>query len=451
MLGFQSTKLKTTRFVHALQICAITVGASTAIAVSSVAAAENEFATHAELGLMQGFPPSEEKRVDRSNALFGVPYNRWSYQNMRSLYPTANIPTANQPVAINRKIDGGIDSLKVKRENGEVVDMPTWLRESYTDSLVVIQGDAIVWERYLNGMNADSAHQMMSVTKSFAGLFGLMAVSDGLLSEDDPVTKYVPELKASGGFGQATFRHVLDMTASVGFSEEYADPNSGITQYTKVLGFKAAPPEEIPANSIYEYLATLPTEEGHEDGDIFHYQTPKTDVVNWVTNRATGNSFQDYFYQTLWSKLGTDGETYVLLDRNGTLFAGGGLNATPNDLARFAVMMLNDGKFNGQQVVDPAVIKQLSDGANIEAFSKGPASAGVMGNKDWSYRAQWWVRHTKDHESFSAIGVNGQWIYLDVKRNVAIIKQSSQPEASANKYDEFNVNAFDAIIGYLTR
>jgi CubicO group peptidase (beta-lactamase class C family) len=344
-------------------------------------------------------------------------------------------------VTINRKIDGGIDTLKVKRENDEIVDMPTWLRESYTDSVVVIQGDTIVWERYLNGMNPNSAHQMMSVTKSFAGL----------LSEDDPVTKYVPELKASGGFAQATFRHVLDMSASVGFSEDYADPNSGISQYTKVLGFKEAPPEEIPANSIYEYLATLPTEEGHENGDIFHYQTPKTDVVNWVTNRATGRSFQDYFYDTLWSKLGTVGETYVLLDRNGTLFAGGGLNATPNDLARFVVMMLNDGKFNGQQVVDPAVIKQLSDGASIDAFSNGPESAGIFGGKDWSYRAQWWVRHTKDRESFSAVGVNGQWIYLDVKRKIAIIKQSSQPEASANKYDEFNINAFDAIIGYLTR
>ena len=443
--------MQTMRIVHVLQFCVITVGLGVTIATPSAAASANEFATHAELGLMQGFPPPEDKRVDRSNALFGVPFNRWSYQNMRSLYPTANIPTANQSVTIDRKIDGGIDSLTVKRENGEVVDMPTWLRESYTDSLVVIQGDTIVWERYLNGMNPNSTHQMMSVTKSFAGLFGLMAVSDGLLNEDDPVTKYVPELKVSGGFGQATFRHVLDMTASVGFSEDYADPNSGITQYTKVLGFKAAPPEEIPANSIYEYLATLPTEDGHKNGDIFHYQTPKTDVVNWVTNRATGKSFQDNFYNTLWSKLGTDGETYVLLDRNGTLFAGGGLNATSNDLARFAVMMLNDGRFNGQSVVDPAVIKQLSDGANISAFTNGPASAGVMGGSDWSYRAQWWVRHTKGREAFAAIGVNGQWIYLDVDRNIAIIKQSSQPEASANKYDEFNINAFDSIIGYLTR
>ncbi len=438
-------------FVPVLFFCAITVGFGAAIATSSAAAAENEFATHAELGLMQGFPPPADKRVDKTNALFGVPYNRWSYQNMRSLYPTANIPTASQPVTIDRKIDGGIDSLTVKRENGKIADMPTWLRESFTDSLVVIQGDTIVWEQYLNGMNPDAAHQMMSVTKSFAGLFGLMAVSDGLLSEDDPVTKYVPELKVSGGFGQATFRHALDMTASVGFSEDYADPESGITQYTKVLGFLEAPAEEIPANSIYEYLATLPTEEGHENGDIFHYQTPKTDVVNWVTNRATGVSFQENMSKTLWSKLGTDGETYVLLDRNGTLFAGGGLNATPNDLARFAVMMLNNGKFNGQQVVEPAVIKQLSDGANIDAFTNGPASAGVMGDGDWSYRAQWWVRHTKGHEAFSAVGVNGQWIYLDVERKIAIIKQSSQPEASANKYDEFNINAFDAIIGYLTQ
>ena len=44
----------------------------------------------------------------RSNALFGVPYNRWSYQNMRSLYPTANIPTANVPVKLTfYGVDGG--------------------------------------------------------------------------------------------------------------------------------------------------------------------------------------------------------------------------------------------------------------------------------------------------------------------------------------------------------
>lgn len=428
----------------------IVVGALAAFTLNATAVHADEFATHAELGLMQGFPPPEELRVNRSNAIFGVPHNRWSYQNMRTVFPTAAVGTASRSIPVVRKIDGGIDALTVRRENGEAVDIPTWLRESYTDALVVIQGDTIVWEQYLNGMNANAPHQMMSVTKSFAGLFGLIAVSEGFLSEDDPITKFVPELESSGAFGQASFRHALDMTASLGFSEDYADPKSGITQYTKVLGFKAAPPEEIPADNIYEYLATLPTDEAHANGDIFHYQTPKTDVVNWITNRATGVSFQENLSKNLWAKLGTDGETYVLLDRNGTLFAGGGLNATPNDLARFSVMMLNDGTFNGQPVIDPAIIEKLSEGGSLEAFTNGTEAKGVMGNGDWSYRAQWWVRHTPGHEAFSGIGVNGQWIYIDVDRDIAIIKQSSQPVSSSNEYDEFNINAFDAIIGYLT-
>ncbi len=343
-----------------------------------VLAQDDPYATHHELGIMQGFPPPEDKRGERSNGLLGVPYNRWSYQNMRTLFPTAGIPSSLSPLPVAVIIDGGIERLSYKREDGSEVDFNTYLKETYTDALVVIHGGKIVYERYLNGMNPNQPHQMMSVTKSFAGMFGLIAVANGYLSEEDPVTKFVPELEASGGFGEATFGQVEDMTASLDFSEDYADPNSGITQYSKVLGLREAPPEEIPADSIYAYLATLPKDTDHEHGEIFHYQTPKTDVVNWVTNRATGRSFQDELAD-LWSKIGTEGETYVLLDKNGTLFAGGGLNATPRNLARFAIMMLNDGKVGPEQVVPSEVIQKLSDGANRDAFSNGPDAGGGMG------------------------------------------------------------------------
>ncbi len=407
---------------------------------------DNPYATAEELGLMQGFPPSPERRVDRTNALFGVPYNRWSYQNMRTLYPTAGIPHASTPIDLPRRINGGIDGLMAAREDGTVVDVPTWLRESYTDAIIVIRDGHVVWERYLNGMHGDKPHQMMSVTKSFAGLFGLMAVSDGVIGEDTLVTEIIPELATGGGFDGATFGQMLDMTNALEFTEDYADPQSGITQYSKVLGFLEAPAEEILADSIYEYLATLPLDTSHPHGVIFNYKTPKTDVVNWMTNRVTGVSFQDSMYNKLWSKLGTDGENYVLLDRNGNLFAGGGLNATPNDLARFAAMMLNGGMFDGQQVVDPAVIQKLSEGASREAFSNGSSAYGIYGGGDWSYRAQWWIRHTPGREAFMALGVNGQWVYIDIDRDVAIVKQSSQPVASSNFFDEFNINFFDAII-----
>lgn len=441
--SFNKARMTTTLATGALTVL---------IAMAPIANAQNyDYSTHSELGLMEGFPPSTDKQVDKSNALFGVPYNRWSYQNMNTVFPSASIPNAQYPVDLVRSINGGIERLDVAREDGSRVDFDTYLKETFTDSMVVIQGDKVVFERYLNGMNADQPHQMMSVTKSFAGLFGLMAVHDGRVDENAPVTKYVPELSESGAFGQATFKHALDMTASMDFSEDYADPNSGISDYARVLGLIEATPEERVAETIYEYLPMMQKDTGHENGEIFHYQTPKTDVVNWVTNRATGESFQESLRDKLWSKLGTDGETYVLLDRNGTLFAGGGLNATPNDLARFAAMMLNDGNFNGTQVVAAEVIQELANGGSIEAFSNGTESKGVMGGDDWSYRAQWWVRHTPGHEAFSAIGVNGQWIYIDVERDIAIIKQSSQPVSSSNYFDEFNINAFDQIIGLLTK
>ncbi len=412
----------------------------------------NKYATAKQLGLMEGFPPPPEKRVDRANALLTPPYNRWSYQHMRTVYPSAGIPGTKTPIPVDVAIDEGITALKVTKPEADAeVDIDTFLRETYNDAFVVVKGGKIVFESYLNGMTPHQPHQMMSVTKSFTGLFGLMAVDAGELRESDPVTKFVPELASAGAFKDATFGQVLDMTNSMEFTEVYDDPMSGIRQYGVVLGLMDPEPGQTYADSIYEYLETLAKDPSYENGSVFVYQTPKTDVVNWVTNRVTNESFQDDMHQHLWSKLGTDGETYVLLDKSGTLFAGGGLNATPHDLARFAMMLINDGKVGDEQVVPPAVIRKLSEGGSREAFARGPEAKDPMANGDWSYRAQWWVRHTPGKEAFTAIGIHGQWIYVDVTRGIGIIVQSSQPTSADAFFDTYELNAFDAIIDHLTK
>lgn len=425
--------------------------------VGSSMADDNAYNTAGQLGLMMGFPPPVEQRVDRSSLLKG-PGNRWAYQHMRMLYPSANIPHADTAIPLHKSIDGAIERLDIQEPGGDLVDVDTWLKRTYTDAVVVIQGDRIVFERYLNGMDGDKPHQMMSVTKSFCGLFGLMAVAEGLVSEDTVISEIIPELPKSGAFGDATFGQVLDMTNSMDFSEDYADPESGIVHYAIVLGLMPPVEERTYAPDMYAYLPTLKKEGEHPHGEVFHYQTPKTDVVNWVTNRVTGKTFQDDLYDKLWSKLGTDGEAYVLLDKNVTLFAGGGLNATPYDLARFGMMMINAGKSpTGEQVVPTSVIETLSNGGDRKAFRNGPNGAkgkdgdkGLMAGGDYSYRAQWWVRHTPGKEAFMAMGVHGQWIYLDIHRGVSIIKQSSQPVSSDDWYDGYNLNAWDTIIGHLS-
>ena len=420
------------------------------VASLQVSAEDNPYATADELGLMKGFPPAPDKQVTKDNALLTPPFNRWSYQNMRMIYPSASIGSAQYPVHLDRRINGSLDAVDVKHpETGDMLSMADALEQSFTDAIVVIQGDKVVFERYFNGMNADQPHQMMSVTKSFGGLLGLMAAEAGKLSEDDLVTEYVPELKESGAFGDATFGQVLDMTNSMDFTEDYADPQSGVRKYGATLGWTEPLPDIEYESNLYDYLVTLPIDKDHAHGEIFHYQTPKTDVVNWVTNRVNGQSFQDAMYEQLWSKLGTEGETYVLLDKNATLVAGGGLNATPNNLARFATMMINDGKFNGQQIVEPGVIEKLAAGGDLDAFANGPDADSNHPGGEWSYRAQWWVKHTPGMEAFTAIGIHGQWIYLDVNHDIAIVKLSSQPASNGNPYDGLHLNTFYAIIEHL--
>jgi CubicO group peptidase (beta-lactamase class C family) len=175
-------------------------------------------------------------------------------------------------------------------------------------------------------------------------------------------------------------------------------------------------------------------------------------VVTWVTNRVNNESFQEALYDQVWSKIGTERETYVLLDNNGTLVAGGGLNATPYNLARFAMMILKSGNFNGKQVVPASVVDAIAKGGSVEAFDAGPDSDDVVHKKgEWSYRAQWWVKHTQGLEAFMAIRVSGQWIYIDRNHNVAIVKLGSMPVSNDEYLDSYNLEGFYGIVRYLSK
>ena len=408
---------------------------------------DDPYATAAELGIMVGFPPPPDKRVDRTNALMVPPYNRWSYQHMRTVFPSAPVRTAEKPRPVAVDIDSGIAGLTVARPGGGSADLPTFLRQTYTDAFLVATPDRLVYEYYDNGMHATGPHQMMSCTKSFAGLFALMAAAQGRLSESQQVTDIVGELSAASAFAGATVGQVLDMVNSMSFIEDYADPASDIGRYALALGWVEIPGVTATEN-LYDFLMTLQRNPAHGHGEVFHYQTPKTDVVNWLTNRATGTTFQDALSDVLWTRIGAEAETYVLLDRCGTLVAGGGLNAAPIDLVRFAQLMLNDGVLDGEQVVPAAIIDTLEAGGDRAAFARGPEAVAAMA-ADWSYRAQWWVRHTPGREAITAIGVHGQWIYIDRAHRVAIVKQSSQPVSSDPDTDQFILNAFDAVIDHL--
>jgi CubicO group peptidase (beta-lactamase class C family) len=385
----------------------------------------------AEHGLMQGFPPAPEQRVGRERTML-APFNRWAFQHIRELHPTraVNRDVARvSPLAAELRDLGGF-SAPVRA--GRVATLGQLLDESHTDAFLVLHRGRIVYERYLNGMQPHAPHLMFSCTKSFVGTMLLMLIEQGRVDAARPVSHYVPEL-AGSAFGDASVQQVLDMTTAIRFEEVYADHDSDWGHYGDVFGmYGATAGNRKGPTSIFDYLPTLKKDGAH--GQAFHYVTPNTDVLGWILSRVTGLTVAQALETMLWQPLGAEYDGYFWLDGGGREMAGAGLNITPRDAARFGQMILQQGRYDGRQVIPAAVAARILRQGNAEIFTKLYPDDPWYGPIGHSYHDQWWSFNNA-HQTVSAIGIHGQYIWLDPVAQMVIVKVSSSPDAENGAND----------------
>jgi CubicO group peptidase (beta-lactamase class C family) len=399
-----------------------------------------------KMGWMQGSPPPPDKVIRHADlSLYQFPQTRWSFANFRQLVPTTNVWRGGGPVAeLPRALRDDIDAVTFKPLGSDT--SMTWeqsLAANYTDAILVLHRGRIVYERYFGVMTPHTQHMAMSVTKSFFGTLAAMLVAEGKLDPEALVPTYIPELKDSA-FGDATVRQVLDMTTGLAYSEDYTNPQAEIWSHLRAGSVFPRPPGYDGPKSFYEFLATVRKQGEH--GERFAYKTVNSDVVGWLIRRVTGQSVGEVLATRIWHKVGVEEDGYILVDTVGNEFAGGGLNVTLRDLARFGEMMRLDGRYNGQQIVPKAVVDDIRHGANREDFAK----AGYATLPGWSYRNQWWVSHDA-HGAYMARGVHGQAIYVDPKAEMVIARFASHPQASNVHLDAKSLPAYRAVAELLLR
>ena len=404
----------------------VIVAASVSVLATAAPAPGEAPVTAAGLGLMQGFPPPVEKRVTRDN-ISEYPYSRWAFQHIRELQPTRGIYRGDGPVSslVTSPVD--LDALSFSLPEDRTVNLATWLDESVTDTFLVLHRGELVYERYFNGMARPSQHQMFSATKSFVGMLTLCLIEEGAIDPALTMQHYLPELKGSA-FADATVQQVLDMTTSLEFSEDYTDPGADVWKYGYIFGISTPPAGYQGADSIYEYLPSLRKAQ-RPHGEAFLYVTPNTDALGWLTSRVSGKSVSRQLEERIWQRLGTERDGYMWLNDKGEEMNGGGLNITASDAARFGQMILQKGKYNGQQILSQAIAERILQAGNREPFNRYYQDPWYE-HIGYAYHDQWWTFNTP-HKPVSAIGVFGQFIYIDPVAEMVIVKQSSHPEAES--------------------
>lgn len=397
-------------------------------------------------GWMQGSPPPADKVLRASDgSFFNFPALRWSVAHMREFLPTKQVSRGlGAPSGLEYALDGKIDKIAFYPTGSE--NPMTWeasLWANYTDGILVMHRGKIVYERYFGELQPERVHAVMSLTKSFTGTLASILVVEGVIDENKPVTEYVPEL-ANSAFGDATVRQVMDMTTGLKYSEDYANPNAEVWQYSAAGNPFPKPEGYTGPDGYYAYLETVQKEGEH--GAAFGYKTVNTDALGWIISRATGKSVADLLSERIWSRIGMEQDAYYQVDGLGTPFAGGGLNASLRDLARFGELIRNEGKWQGRQIFPAEAVEDIRKGGSREAFAK----AGYSQLQGWSYRNMWWITGN-ENGAFSGRGVHGQAIYIDPAAEMVIVRLASHPVAGNAANDATSLPAYQAVADYLMK
>jgi len=393
--------------------------------------------TAERLGLMAGPPPfAPERRVTLANWQES-PFNRWSFQHVRDLIPTARIRRGERPVRKLPRDERDLSGITFD-VGGRSWSIERMLEQTYTDGFLVLHRGRVVTERYLNGMTADTTHLLMSVSKSVTSTVAGILAGRGELDPAAPVADVVPEL-AKTSFAGATVQHLLDMRAGTKFDETYENLDADVRVYEQVYLWRPREGKRLPEDAI-GYFSTLRNDGEH--GGPFRYRSILTDVLGWVVERAGGARLHDLISRELWQPMGAEFDAEITVDSRGNAMADGGMCATLRDLARFGQTILQAA--GGRGIVPRVWVEDTIKGApdGPLAFTRGDHSPGYP--KGAHYRNCWWVRYPS-LPFFNASGINGQNVYVHVPTQTVVAKFSTWPTALSPRFSRVTVAGVEAI------
>ncbi|MCW2866310.1 MAG: hypothetical protein JWR20_498 [Marmoricola sp.] len=298
---------------------------------------------------------------------------------------------------------------------GRSRDLTTWLAETHTTSLLVLDATAgtsgtVVAEWYADGVTPSSLLLGASMTKSVLAHLVGQAVGAGALTLADRVVDHVPEL-AGTGWASCTVEHVITMTTGTAWVEDHRDPDGPAARLTACFWGEGGSSREL-------LLGVRP---GEAAGTRWEYSTADSQVLDWVRERATGRTWVEAAGE-LWATAGCVADAVVGLDPDGVALAGGGLAACAEDWLKLAALQLT-GRVGDQEVLPPGWV-EASSTPSRPWLEPGRLPSTITTHAGFGHH--WWPLEAGGRRVTSD-GSRGQLGYVDRDLGVAVLKTSRWP------------------------
>ncbi|THD72254.1 serine hydrolase [Phenylobacterium sp.] len=300
--------------------------------------------------------------------------------------------------------------------DGNAWTIDDYMKAYRVSGLLVLKDGKIVLEKYGLGRKPTDRWTSFSVAKSMTSTLVGAAIQDGkITSIDDPITRYVPDLKGSAYEG-VTVRQMLMMSSGVKWNEDYTDPKSDVA----LAGGSVTEPG---VNPMVSYLRKLPR--AHEPGTTWHYNTGETDLVGVLVSKATGEGLAQYASEKIWKPYGMEQDGVWMTDPGGQERGGTGISMTLRDYGRLGMFIAGGGVADGKPVVPSWWVVD----ATKQEIDNGLGGYGYF----------WWIRA---NGSYEAVGIFGQAITTFPKEHLIIVQNSAWPAATGKELRA----AYDAMV-----
>jgi CubicO group peptidase (beta-lactamase class C family) len=287
----------------------------------------------------------------------------------------SNIYKYNQPLQTNDGLNTStLDDVKINSLFIEkMVDDIDSNKFGAIHSALIIKDNKLVLDEYFGGYNKDKLHEICSVSKSFcSALMGIAIDKQFIPNENSLIKNYLPEYSDIDWTGKENITIKDFLTMSSGFKwDEWSTGYSDPANIYRAMVNSSDPVKYV----LNETLVSEP-------GSAFTYNTGLPILLGRVISNASNMNIDSFATKYLFNPLGIGAHKWQIYG-NKTYSTGSSLNITPRDMAKFGLLYLNKGQWNGKQIISGNWI------------TKSAESHMNLGNGVF-YGYYWWKIHRPD-------------------------------------------------------
>lgn len=315
------------------------------------------------------------------------------YRIVKNAASAAALPRAEKPALFSYLHEG-------QRHSSD-----DYLERQRVTGLLVIKDGAIVLERYQYGRTETTRFLSASMAKSIIGLLVGVALEEGKIgSIDDLAKRYVPALEGNP-YGETSIKNLLQMSSGARFAEQY-DGRDDLAALIR---------DTIDQQSAGAATVLLPYRERRvQAGRMFYYSSAETQALGLVLSAATGMPVADYLSTRIWQPMGAEDNASYLIDAAGQEATFAFLHARLRDFGRLGMLVANEGRANGKQLVPAAWVRRATEAAE-------PHVQPFIASSYFGYGYQFWT-FPGDKRRFAFIGVRGQVIFVDPALGLVMVQ-----------------------------